>query len=92
MAGTRLRRLEPFGRGYLALRPSRLASSAALVGTAVWFLATMGFDQYISHVKDYGRLYGFVGAVIVLLLWLYLTAYAILFGAQVAAVLEQHRR
>ena len=35
MAGTRLRRLEPFGRGYLALRHSRLASSAALVGTAV---------------------------------------------------------
>ena len=35
MAGTRLRRLEPFGRGYLALRRSRLASSAALVGTAV---------------------------------------------------------
>lgn len=72
----------------------RAASSVvagALVGTVVWFLATMGFDQYISHVKDYGRLYGFVGAVIVLLLWLYLTAYAILFGAQVAAVLEQHR-
>jgi membrane protein len=77
-------------------RDQRRATSSvvtgSLVGAAVWFLATVGFDQYITHVKDYGRLYGVVGAVIVLLLWLYLTAYAILFGGQVAAVLEQHRR
>jgi membrane protein len=62
--------------------------AGSVVGTAVWFAATLGFDFYISHFKHTGRIYGLVGAGMVLLLWLYLTAYAILLGAQTAAVLE----
>ena len=78
--------------------PARAAGSrraglvtGAAVGTTLWFAATMGFDFYISHVKHTGRVYGLVGAGMVLLLWLYLTAYAILFGAETAAVLDGER-
>ena len=73
-------------------RLGRPLAIGALVGAAVWYAATIGFRLYITHFKDYDRAYGFVGAVIVLLLWLYLTAYAVLFGGEVAAVLEQRRR
>ena len=69
-------------------RSGRAITLGAVVGTAVWFVATIGFRFYISHFRNYGRTYGFVGAVIVLLLWLFLTAYAILFGGEVAAVAE----
>jgi membrane protein len=67
----------------------RAITLGALAGTGVWFLATIGFRFYITHIKHYGETYGFVGAVIVLLLWLYLTAYAVLIGGEVAAVLEE---
>jgi len=70
--------------------PKALAAGAT-VGAAVWYLATAGFRFYIEHVKDYDRAYGFVAAVIVLLLWLYLAAYAALFGCEVMAVLERRR-
>jgi membrane protein len=67
-------------------------AAGALVGAAVWYLATAGFRFYIEHVKDYDHAYGFVGAVIVLLLWLYLAAYAALIGCEVVAALEARRR
>jgi membrane protein len=69
-------------------RSGRAIALGAVVGTAVWFVATIGFRLYSSHFRNYGRTYGFVGAVIVLLLWLFLTAYAILIGGEVAAVAE----
>ena len=74
-------------------RPPQGSSLAAgaVVGAAVWYLATAGFRFYIEHVKNYDHAYGFVGAVIVLLLWLYLAAYAALFGCEVVAVLDGRR-
>jgi membrane protein len=77
-------RRRPPGTGALA--------AGALVGAAVWYLATAGFRFYIEHVKDYDRAYGFVAAVIVLLLWLYLAAYAALIGCEVVAALEGRRQ
>ncbi|MFN2384409.1 MAG: YihY/virulence factor BrkB family protein [Gemmatimonadota bacterium] len=66
----------------------------ALVGALLWVLVTSGFRLYVAHWGSYSQTYGFVGAIIVLLLWLYLTALALLFGGEVAASLEQgiHRR
>ena len=61
----------------------------ALVGCSLWTVATLGFRLYVSHFGTYSKTYGVVGGVLVLLLWLYLTALAILFGGEVAATLEQ---
>lgn len=61
----------------------------AVWGTGLWLLATFGFRVYVSRFGTYSETYGMVGGVIVFLLWLYLTATAILFGGEVAATLEQ---
>ena len=61
----------------------------ALVGSGLWVLGTLGFRLYVANFASYSQTYGFVGGIIVLLLWLYVTAIAILFGGEVAATLEQ---
>ncbi|MDX1630262.1 MAG: YihY/virulence factor BrkB family protein [Thermoanaerobaculia bacterium] len=59
------------------------------IGTSLWLLATWGFRVYVSHFGSYSETYGFVGGIIVLMLWLYLTAMTILFGGEIAATVEQ---
>jgi membrane protein len=71
-----------------AARPTLIG---AVVGTGLWLLATLGFRVYVSQFGRYDQTYGFVGGIILLLLWLYLTALAILFGGEVAATIQQHR-
>lgn len=63
----------------------------AAVGSMAWLAVTGFFRLYVSNLGSYSETYGFVGAVIVLLLWLYLTAMAILFGGEVAATLEREQ-
>ncbi len=66
----------------------RCIAVGATVGASLWTLATLGFHLYVQKVGTYGKTYGVVGGIIVLLLWLYLTAMSILFGGEVAATLE----
>jgi membrane protein len=61
----------------------------AVVGTALWLLATVVFRFYVYNIADFSRMYGFIGGIIVLMLWLYITNIAILVGAQTANVLAQ---
>lgn len=68
---------------------AREAAIGAAVGTVLWIAVTGLFRFYIANFSSYGESYGFVGAIIVILLWLYLTALVILFGGEVAATLEQ---
>ena len=56
----------------------------AVAGTVIWMLATVLFRLYVSNIANFGRTYGFIGGIIVLLLWLYLTAMSILLGGEVA--------
>jgi membrane protein len=70
-------------------RSWRCTLIGALVGAGLWVLGTLGFRLYVASFASYSRTYGFVGGIMVLLLWLYLTAAAILFGGEVAATLEQ---
>lgn len=64
----------------------------AVVGAALWVLGTLGFRLYVANFGSYSTTYGVVGGIIVLLVWLYLTALTILFGGEVAATLEQRAR
>ena len=61
----------------------------AAVGTALWFAASLLFTLYTSHFSSYDRTYGTLGAVIVLLIWLWLGNMAFLVGALFNA--EGHR-
>jgi membrane protein len=69
----------------------RWISVGAVVGIALWLLLSFGFSIYLRHFATYGAAYGTFGAAIVLLLWLYLSANAFLFGAAVNAARQRAR-
>lgn len=60
-------------------------SPGAVTGVALWFGATLAFRWYVSSVARYSSTYGSLAAVVVLLLWLMLSAWILLFGAKVNA-------
>lgn len=67
----------------LAKRHRVWLTPGACIGVGLWLAASFGMQSYISGFAFYGRTYGSLGAVIVLLLWFYLTAAAILLGGEV---------
>lgn len=68
----------------------RFISAGAVISILTWIFASLAFGYYVKNFSDYSVSYGSIGAVIVLLLYLYISAAALLFGAEVNAVIE-HR-
>ena len=66
----------------------RWMSRGALVAVVLWVAVSAGFSWYVSNFGSYGQTYGSLGAVIVLLLWLWLSALAALIGAELDAEIE----
>jgi membrane protein len=60
----------------------------AVLGTLLWLLVSLAFKFYVTNFADYNVTYGAVGSVIVLLLWFYLSGFAILVGAELNAEIE----
>jgi membrane protein len=67
-------------------------SWGAVAATALWIVGSIAFTAYVSEVGSYDRTYGSLGAVIILLLWFYMTAYVILAGAELNAEIELRAR
>jgi membrane protein len=57
----------------------------ALFAITLWFAGSFGLTFYLNHFAHYSHLYGGMGAVIGLMLWIYLTSLAILIGAELNA-------
>lgn len=72
------------GPNYAHARPP-LLSWGLLVAVVLWVLATRSFVLYLANFPSYNRVYGSIGAVVVLMMWLYVSAYAVLLGAAVDA-------
>jgi membrane protein len=53
-----------------------------------WLLLTFGFGFYVAHFGNYGKTYGSLATVVILVTWLYLSAYVFLFGAELNSELE----
>jgi membrane protein len=70
-------------------RRFRFITPGAAVGVVIWIVASIGFAIYIRNFAKYGAAYGAFGAAIVLLLWLWLSAIAFLYGAELNAELER---
>ena len=64
-------------------------SVGSVVATILWLVATLGFGIYAARFGDYDATYGSLGAVVVLLMWLYVSAYAILIGGLINAETER---
>ncbi len=59
-----------------------------VVGVSLWLLASAGFQLYLRYFNQFTVTFGSIGAVIILLLWLYLSGIALLVGAEVNSVIE----
>lgn len=60
----------------------------SVVATVLWLLVSLGFKVYVANFGAYNATYGAIGGVIVLLLWFYMSAFAILVGAELNAEIE----
>ena len=60
----------------------------SLFAAVVWVALTLGFGIYVSKFGNYNATYGSLGAVVVLLTWIYLSSYVLLFGAEINSAVE----
>jgi membrane protein len=64
----------------------------AMAGTLIWFPATLTFGWYVTRVANYSRFYGSFGAGIATLVWLYITCFSVILGAELNGVLYTERQ
>ena len=69
--------------------PLRWFSPGLAIAVGLWGLTSVGFSQFLANFGNYNEVYGSIGAVIALLMWLYLSAWVVLFGAVLNAELER---
>jgi membrane protein len=69
--------------------PWRWITPGSAFATLAWIAATAVFGLYVSNFGNYNATYGSLGAVIVFLTWLYLSAYIVLLGAELNSELER---
>ncbi len=60
----------------------------AAIGVALWLLVSIGFRVYLNFFDSYSATYGSLGAVIILMLWLYFTGAAVLVGGEINSEIE----
>jgi membrane protein len=66
----------------------RAASPGAITGTILWLVLSFAFSVYTTYFSSYNETYGVLGGVVILLLWLYMTSFVVLLGAEVDSALE----
>jgi membrane protein len=66
----------------------RFITPGSVLAVVVWIAASLGFAYYVKTFADYNAMYGSIGAIIVLLLYFYISAAVLLFGAELNAVIE----
>ena len=68
-------------------QPFRWITPGGFIGVLLWVVASVAFSLYVNNFGSYNKTYGSIGAVIVLLLYLYISSLTILFGATLNATL-----
>lgn len=66
----------------------KFISPGAIGGVVLWLIASFGFNLYVSNFGKYDATYGALGGVIVLLMWMWISAQVLLIGAEVNAIIE----
>ncbi|MDQ2696771.1 MAG: YihY/virulence factor BrkB family protein, partial [Pseudomonadota bacterium] len=63
-------------------------SWGAVAATLLWIVASVGFSFYVANFGSYNETYGSMGAVVILLMWFWITAYIVLLGGELNAEME----
>ena len=66
----------------------RWVSWGAAVATAIWTLGSVAFSLYVQNFGSYNETYGSLGAVVILLMWFWLSAFIVLLGAELNSEME----
>jgi len=59
--------------------------------TVLWLIASLGFSWYVAAFNSYDKVYGSIGAAVVLLFWFWITAFSGLLGGELDNVIERRR-
>lgn len=70
----------------------RWVTPGAIAATTAWLVGSLGFSYYMANFGAYGEAYGAVGAVVVLLLWFWMSAFVVISGAILDAEIEHQTR
>lgn len=73
-------------------RPAKIrwVLPGVIFATIAWLLISVGFSYFVSAFSTYNATYGSLSAVIILLIWLWLTAFAVIMGAEINGEMERH--
>ena len=80
-----------FAAPNVEVRNWRYITPGAAFGVPAWILASAGFFFYVSEFASYSATYGAFAAVVILLIWLWLTNVVLLFGAELNVVVDLRR-
>lgn len=67
----------------------RWLTPGSVLATLLWILVSFGFSLYVAYISDYNATYGSLSAIVVFLMWLFLSAYGVLLGALLNAEIER---
>ncbi|MEX2573703.1 MAG: YihY/virulence factor BrkB family protein [Balneolaceae bacterium] len=70
----------------------RWVTHGSVIATVLWLLGSILFSLYMDNFGDYDEMYGSFAAVIILMVWFFITAYAILLGAEINSEMEHQTR
>lgn len=68
----------------------RFITPGSVLGVILLVAASLGFALYVGNFADYNKTYGSIGAVIILMLWLYIAGLVILIGSEINALIEHY--
>lgn len=70
----------------------RWVTPGALIAVVLWILASLGFSYYVANFGEYNEVYGALGAVVILMMWLFITSLCFIVGGMINAELERQTR
>ncbi len=79
-----------FGPNRKGIRIGWLTPGAVMAGTS-WAVMSIAFSFYVAHFGNYNEVYGSIGAVIAMLIWLWISSFLVLLGAALNAEIERRR-
>jgi membrane protein len=88
LVGGAIALLYRYGPSRFPRPPEQRIFPGAVLATLLWLVASLGLSFYVTRIATLGVTYGPLGAVVAIMLWFWLTAYAVLLGAEVNAQLE----